>query len=157
LKGNAYEAMLKGGERVSEPRVQPRIKLYVYPSELRYIRPLETIANYIKNKTSSSRVSRHNVARIFNPLEEFLSGSSGKADTAAKIMDLFARHYGFTDEQERSRVAEAVAHLLDYVAIQKSVNPVGAFKTLRNMRILLIGMATGTLSGISFEPIEKKS
>ncbi|MEM1696580.1 MAG: hypothetical protein QXQ90_08310 [Desulfurococcaceae archaeon] len=142
---------------MSEPRVQPRIKLHVYPSELRYIKPLETIANYVKNRTSGSRVSRHSMARIFNPLEEFLSGSSGKADTAAKIMDLLARHYGFTDEQERSEVAKAVAQLLDYVAIQKSVNPVGAFKTLRNMRILLIGMAMGTLSGISFEPIEKKS
>lgn len=142
---------------MSESRVQSKIKLYVYPSELRYIKPLETIANYVKNKTSGSRVSRHSVARIFNPLEEFLSGSSGKADTAAKIMDLFARHYGFTDEQERSRVAEAVSQLLDYVAIQKSVNPVGAFKMLRNLRVLLIGMATGTLLGISFEPIEKKS
>lgn len=136
---------------------QPKIKLYVYPSEFKYVKPLESIAIYIKNKTVGSRVSRHHVARIFNPLEEFLSGSSGKADTVAKIMDLFARHYGFTSEQERSMVTEAVASLVDYVAVQKSVNPVGAFKTLRNMRVLLIGMATGVLSGISFELLVKKS
>ncbi|MEM4570051.1 MAG: hypothetical protein QXE66_01940 [Desulfurococcaceae archaeon] len=142
---------------MSTPQVQPRTKLYVYPSELRYIKPLETIASYIKNKTIGSHVSRHHVARIFNPLEEFLSGSSGKVDTVAKIMDLFARHYGFTNEQERSTVSEAVVNLVDYVAIQKSVNPIRAFKMLRNMRILLIGMVTGTLLGISFELLEKKS
>ncbi|MEM1703595.1 MAG: hypothetical protein QXQ31_06045 [Zestosphaera sp.] len=142
---------------MSAPQFQPKTKLYVYPSELRYVKPLETIASYIKNKTVGSRVSRHHVARIFNPLEEFLSGSSGKADTIAKIMDLFARHHGFANEQERNTVNEAVVNLVDYVAIQKSVNPVGAFKMLRNMRVLLIGMTTGTLSGISFEPLEKKS
>lgn len=142
---------------VSTPPTQPRVKLYVYPSELRYVKPLETVANYVKKKTEGGRVSRHHVARVFNPLEEFLSGSSGKADTVAKIMDLFARHYGFANEQERDAIKEAVVSLVDYVAIQKSVNPVGAFKMLRNMRILLIGMATGTLAGVSFEPLEKKS
>ncbi|MEM0368925.1 MAG: hypothetical protein QXJ64_05695 [Thermosphaera sp.] len=142
---------------MSSPQFQSKIKLYVYSSELRYVKPLETIASYIKNKTIGSNVSRHHVARIFNPLEEFLSGSSGKADTVAKIMDLFARHYGFANEQERSAINEAVVNLVDYVAIQKSVNPVGAFKMLRNMRVLLIGLATDTLSGISFEPFEKKT
>lgn len=142
---------------MSTPQSQQKVRLYVYPSELRYVKPLETIANYVKKKTEGGRVSRHHIARIFNPLEEFLSGSGGKADTVAKIMDLFARHYGFTNDQERDAVKEAVVSLVDYVAIQKSANPVGTFKMLRNMRVLLIGMATGLLTCISFEPLEKKS
>lgn len=142
---------------MSTPKFQSKIKLYVYPSEFRYVKPLDTISNYIKTKTEGGNVSRHHVARIFNPLEEFLSGTSGKADTVAKIMDLFARHYGFTDEKERITINEAIANLVNYIAKQKSVNPVGAFKMLRNMRILLIGMVTGILLGISFEPPEKKS
>ncbi|MEM1703194.1 MAG: hypothetical protein QW794_09040 [Thermosphaera sp.] len=141
----------------SQSQAQPRVRIHVYPSELRYVKPIETIASYIKNRTVSGRVSRHHAARIFSPLEEFLSGSSGKADTVAKIMDLFVRHYGFINEQERGEVVKAVVDLVDYVAIQKSVNPVGAFKMLRNMRVLLIGMVTGVMTGISFESLEKKS
>ncbi|MEM0014075.1 MAG: hypothetical protein QXL22_03790 [Candidatus Nezhaarchaeales archaeon] len=142
---------------VPQPQTQSRIRLQIYPSEMRYVKPLETIANYIRSKTRGERVSRHHIARIFNPLEEFLAGSGGKADTVAKIMDLFARHYGFADEQERNTVKEAAINLVDYVAMQKSINPVGAFKMLKNMRILLIGLATGLLSSVSIEPLEKKS
>lgn len=141
----------------SQTHAQPRLRIMVYPSEMRYVKPLETIANYIRQRTESARVSRHHIARIFNPLEEFLAGKSGKADTFARIMDLFARHYGFSNESERSEVAEAVAELIDYVAVRKSIDPVGAFKTLRNMRVLLIGLSIGLLAGVSFEPLERKS
>jgi len=49
-----------------------------------------------------------------------------------------------------------VVSLVDYIAIQKSVNPTRTFRILKNMRVLLIGMVTGILY-VSFEPIEKKS
>lgn len=106
---------------------------------------------------SEGRISRHHVARMFDPLEEFLAGRAGKPDTIARIMDLFARHYGFASEQEVNEVGKAVAELVDYVAEEKTVRPTNAFKMLRNMRVLLIGMVMGLLSGISFELLEKKS
>jgi len=141
---------------MSAPQVQPKIRVYVYPSELNYIRPVETIAKYIRDKTEGGRVSRHHISRMFEPLEEFLSGVGGKSDTVASIVDLFARHYGFDNEQELVEVTEAVVSLVDYIAIQKSVNPTRTFRILKNMRVLLIGMVTGILY-VSFEPIEKKS
>ncbi|MEM3662866.1 MAG: hypothetical protein QXI68_04690 [Sulfolobales archaeon] len=143
---------------MSAPQVQPKIRVYVYPSEMSYIRPLETIAKYIRDKTEGGRVSRHHISRMFEPLEEFLSGVGGKSDTIASIMDLFARHYGFDSEQELVKVTEAVVSLVDYIAMQKSVNPTRTltFRILKKMRVLLIGMVTGILY-VSFEPIEKKS
>lgn len=142
---------------MSSSQAQPKIIVRVYPSEMRYIKPLEIIADYIRRKSGSERISRHHVARIFNPLEELMAEISGKADTIAKILDLFGRHYGFASEDERNSVKKAVVELVDYIVGQRVSNPVRAFKMLRNMRILLIGMATGLLSSITFEVFEKKS
>lgn len=142
---------------MSASQSKPPVQVYVYPSELRYVKPLEVIASYVKEKSREGRPSRHHIARLFDPLEEFLAGSSGKADTLGRIMDLFTRHYGFAGEDEAKKVLNATVELLDWIAIQKSKDPVGAFKMLRNMRTLLIGMVTGQLAWVSFEGYERKS
>ncbi len=122
-----------------------KIQVFVYPGELRYIRPLETIANYIREKSGGGKPSRHHIARIFEPIEEFLREGK-KAIALGKVMDVFARHYGFVNEEEKENVTKSVIDLLDWLAMEKSRDPVRAFKTARNLRILLIGMVISNLS-----------
>jgi len=127
--------------------------IFVYPHEFKYISPLKRIADYIKSR-DSKEVSRHHITRLFDPLEEFLQ-SRRKMTALAKVMEQFARHYGFKDEKERAEVEKAVCELLDWLAIERSKDPVGIFKTLRELRTLLIGLVYGY---VKLEPIpyEKK-
>jgi len=61
-------------------------------------------------------------------------------------MGIFERHFGFTSDEEKEEVDEAVARLVDRLSIMKDEEPVKVFKLVRSLRVLLIGFVRGRLS-----------
>jgi len=120
---------------------KPKYVIYVSPYEWGLVEPLKTIADYIKSRLreSSESVTDHHIARMFPVLEDFVQGRETKAGAVAKIMRIFARHYGFRSDEEVERINVAVARLVDKLAVMKSREPVKVYRLVRSLRDLLVG------------------
>lgn len=120
---------------------KPKKIIYVSPYEWGIVKPLIAISEYIKKrlKGRSREPSRYEITRIFRPLEEYLRGEL-ETSVIALIMDDFARHYGFTSEEEKEKVQEAVIEVVNWLGKARQRDPIRVYKLLRNIRILLIGL-----------------
>jgi len=134
--------------------------IYVTPSEYGIVKPVKDIADYMRKRLEArvGEVSDHHIARIFPVLEDLARGEELKTTAVAKIMALLERHFGFTSEEEKNEVGKAVAMLVDKVVMLRSIDPVGVFKLLRSLRLLLIGFVRNRIVlPISVLEKEKKS
>jgi len=134
--------------------------IYVTPFEYGIIKPIKDIADYMRNKLGEriKEVSDHHIARIFPVLEDLARGEELKTTAIAKIMALLERHFGFSSEEEKNEVGKAVATLVDKVAMLQVVDPIGVFKLLRSLRLLLIGFVRGRIVlAVSMLEKEKQS
>lgn len=127
---------------------QTKYVVYVSPREWGIVEPLKTISDYIRSKLKEKlgEVSDHQIARMFPVLEDFIQGRELKTTAIARIMGIFERHFGFTSDEEKEEVDEAVARLVDRLSIMKDEEPVKVFKLVRSLRVLLIGFVRGRLS-----------
>jgi len=121
--------------------------IYVTPFEYGIIKPIKDIADYMRSRLGERvrEVSDHHIARIFPVLEDLVRGEELKTTAIAKVMTLLERHFGFSSEEEKNKVGEAVATLVDKVVMLRAVDPVRVFKLLRNLRLLLIGFVRGRI------------
>jgi len=121
--------------------------IYVTPFEYGIIKPIKDIADYMRNRLKErvEEVSDHHIARIFPVLEDLARDEELKTTAIAKIMALLERHFGFSSEEEKNEVGKAVAALVDKVVMLRVVDPVGVFKLLRSLRLLLIGFVRGRI------------
>jgi len=121
--------------------------IYVTPREYSIVKPIEDIAKYMKKRLGEriEDISDHHIARIFPVLEDLARGEELKTTAVAKIMTLLERHFGFDSENEKNEIGKAVATLVDKVVMQRTVDPVGIFKLLRSLRLLLIGFVRGRI------------
>jgi len=121
--------------------------IYVSPYEWGLVEPVKTISEYIRDKLKKdlSEVSDHQIARMFPVLEDLVQGREMKATAIARIMELFERHFGFADSDERERVEEAVGRLVDRLLAMRAREPLKVFKLVRSLRSLLIGFVRGRI------------
>jgi len=121
--------------------------IYVSPYEWGIVRPLITISEYVREKLRrrGREASRYEITRIFRPLEEYLRGEL-ETSVIASIMDDFARHYGFTNNEEREGVENAVIEIIEWLDKAKRKDPIRVYKLLRNLRVLLIGLVRGYIT-----------
>jgi len=126
---------------------KPKYVIYVPPSEWSLVESLNTIVQYIRSKLEAElrNVSDHQIARMFPVLEDFVQGREMKANTIARILRIFARHYGFESDEEKERINIAVAKLVDRIAAIKAREPVKVFRLVRSLRELLIGLVRGLI------------
>jgi len=137
---------------------KPKYVIYVSPYEWGLVESLNTISQYIKSKLGEEiyKVSDHHIARMFPVLEDFVQGREIKANAIARILRIFARHYGFESEEEKERINIAVAKLVDRIDAVKAREPVKVFRLVRSLRELLIGLVRG-LVVLSISVYEKRS
>jgi len=121
--------------------------IYVTPFEYGIVKPIKDIADYMRGRLGERvrEVSDHHIARIFPVLEDLARGEELKTAAVAKIMTLLERHFGFRSEEEKNEVGKAVATLVDKVVMLRNMDPVGVFKLLRSLRLLLIGFVRGRI------------
>jgi len=137
---------------------QIKYVIYVSPYEWNIIEPIKTISEYIRNKLKSriSEVSDHHIARMFPVLEDYVQGRELKLTTLAKIMSIYERHFGFSNEDERKKINIALTRLIDRLATLRSKDPVRVYKLVKSLRTLLIGFVRGRIS-LPISVYEKQS
>jgi len=138
----------------------PARTVYVTPFEYGIVKPVWDIADYMKKRLGGrvERVSDHQIARIFPVLEDLARGEELKTTAIAKVMALLERHFGFENEEEKRKVEEAVATLVDKIVMLRSRDPIRVFKLVRSLRLLLIGFVRGRITlPISVLEKEKQS
>jgi len=138
--------------------VPSRYVIYVSPYEWGIIEPLKIVADYIRSRLGGGvvEVSDHHIARIFPVLEDFVQSIELKSTAIAKIMDVFEKHFGFTSNEERERVCEAIGRLIDKLSAIRAKEPVRVYKLVKSLRVLLIGFVRGKLA-IPISVYEKQS
>ena len=136
-------------------------KIIVTPFEYIVASALKTIADYITTRAKSRgiEVSDHDIARMFPVLEDYLQGREMKTTAIGRIMEIYARNFGFTNNEERERVEKAVVTIIDKISIIRAKEPTRAFKLVRSLRVLLISLVRGwvTLPIEVYEKEEKQS
>lgn len=113
----------------------------ISPVEREYAYPLIEIAKYIR-RHAGAKPSKHHITRLYDPLVELVQ-TGHTATAVAKIMNLFSRHYGFYNKEEKDRVLTSVTDLVMYVSKEAEVSPSTVHQLLRNMRDFLYALVTG--------------
>lgn len=127
------------------------VTVYVSPKEWSYVSALVTLARFeykkIKEKgVDAKSVSRHEVAKVLRPLEDFVLGKLDRVAVIARIVDILERDYGFSDEKEREEIVESVTRLVNKVASVRRREPERVFDFLNALRYALIGVFRGYVS-----------
>jgi len=134
-----------------------RLEMPVTPSEWKVIRPINEIANFIRNKLKEKveDVSDYRIAKFFSVIEDYVNERiTMKSVALAEIIKVIDREFGLSNDEEKEKINASVIDLLDELYKRKKKKPIKTYNLVRGLRTLLIGLVRGNLS-VTFTMLSK--
>lgn len=122
------------------------VQVEVPPSEWSYVYPLKEIALYMKRRKAAA--SRHDVTHWLSIVEDYVTEGLGKAAAVARVLEDFERRFGFSGDDERDRVGEMVARIVDKVYAFKWREPEKVSQFIKTMRNVVLGVFFGYIEPV---------